>query len=83
MSDTPSAFKGYGKLILFGEHFVVYKQPALVAAVSAATTCKVELSSGSAWSTGLIIEDDRPCVPGYKASGRSAASTALAERPLA
>ena len=57
---------GYGKLILFGEHFVVYKTPALVGAVSACTTCSVELSDGAEWSTGLILEDNRPAVPGYK-----------------
>ncbi|CAM9149910.1 unnamed protein product [Ectocarpus fasciculatus] len=56
---------GFGKLILFGEHFVVYKAPALVGAVSAATTCVVEPSNAQ-WSHGLIIEDNRPAVPGYK-----------------
>lgn len=34
-SKVEAVHKGYGKLILFGEHFVVYKVPALVAAVSA------------------------------------------------
>ena len=57
---------GYGKLILFGEHFVVYKVPALVGAVAACTTCSVELSDAE-WSHGLILEDNRPAVPGYKA----------------
>ena len=56
---------GYGKLILFGEHFVVYKVPALVGAVAACTTCSVELSDAE-WSHGLILEDNRPAVPGYK-----------------
>ena len=55
-SDLP--FVGFGKLILFGEHFVVYKAPALVGAVSACTTCSVELSSAK-WSHGLILEDNR------------------------
>lgn len=59
------SFVGYGKLILFGEHFVVYKVPALVGAVSAKTTCEVEVSSAE-WSCGLIVEDNRPAVPGYK-----------------
>lgn len=56
---------GFGKLILFGEHFVVYKAPALVGAVAAATTCVVEPSNAE-WSHGLIIEDNRPAVSGYK-----------------
>lgn len=58
--------RGFGKLILFGEHFVVYKQPALVGAVLAATAAEVELSAEGTWSTGLIVEDLRPAVPGYK-----------------
>lgn len=56
---------GFGKLILFGEHFVVYKAPALVGAVAARTTCVVAPSNAE-WSHGLIIEDNRPAVPGYK-----------------
>ena len=60
-----SEHAGFGKLILFGEHFVVYKVPALVGAVAASTTCVVELSDAE-WSNGLILEDNRPAVPGYK-----------------
>lgn len=59
------SFVGYGKLILFGEHFVVYKAPALVGAVAASTTCVVEPSNAE-WSHGVIVEDNRPAVPGYK-----------------
>lgn len=44
---------------------MVYKQPALVAAVAAYTDCAVELSTAQ-WSHGLIVEDNRPAVPGYK-----------------
>ena len=56
---------GYGKLILFGEHFVVYKAPALVGAIAAVTSCVVE-GSVAEWSHGLLIEDNRPAVEGYK-----------------
>lgn len=59
------AHVGYGKLILFGEHFVVYKVPALVGAISAKTTCEVEISNAD-WSHGLVVEDNRPAIPGYK-----------------
>jgi mevalonate kinase len=52
----------YGKLILFGEHFVVYKVPALVGAVSAYTDCKVEYLN----EPGLEVVDNRPAVPLYK-----------------
>ena len=52
----PSIHKGFGKLILFGEHFVVYKPvTAIVAAVDLYTTAKVEISEAE-WSRGLIVE---------------------------
>ena len=54
--------RAFGKLILFGEHFVVYKVPALVGAVSAYTDCEVEWKS----EPGLEVVDNRPAVPGYK-----------------
>jgi mevalonate kinase len=57
--------RGFGKLILFGEHFVVYKVPALVGAVAAYTDCTVSISDAE-WSHGLIVEDNRPAIPGYK-----------------
>ena len=57
------AHRGFGKLILFGEHFVVYKVPALVAAVADYTECEVKLLSGG---KGISGEDNRPAVPGYK-----------------
>ena len=37
--------RAYGKLILFGEHFVVYNVPALVGAVAAYTDCECEVLS--------------------------------------
>lgn len=61
-----SKHTGFGKLIILGEHFVVHNQrPALVGALQAFTTCQVELDEAS-WSTGLIVVDERPAVPGYK-----------------
>jgi mevalonate kinase len=47
--------RAYGKLILFGEHFVVYNNvPALVGAVAAYTDCECEvLLSGSSSSSSL------------------------------
>eukprot|EP00980_Cylindrotheca_fusiformis_P026194 scaffold15514_cov129-Cylindrotheca_fusiformis.AAC.2 len=52
----------FGKLILFGEHFVVYGAPALVGAVAASTVCKVQFTSGNE----VEIVDERPSVPNYK-----------------
>lgn len=54
--------RAFGKLILFGEHFVVYKVPALVGAIAGATNCEVEFLG----SPGLEVVDNRPAVPGYK-----------------
>lgn len=54
--------RAYGKLILFGEHFVVYKVPALVGAVAAYTDCAMEFTD----KAGVEIIDDRPAVPNYK-----------------
>ena len=63
----------YGKLILFGEHFVVYKVPALVGAVAAYTDCSIKIEdlsekeSTDDTETGVIeIVDNRPAVPNYK-----------------
>lgn len=53
---------GYGKVILFNEHFVVYGIPAIASAIGSKTTAKVELSDGKGWS----IQDERPATPGYK-----------------
>lgn len=52
----------FGKLILFGEHFVVYRAPALVGAVAASTVCKMEFTNGNE----VEIVDNRPAVPNYK-----------------
>ncbi|MEM4246404.1 MAG: mevalonate kinase [Candidatus Bathyarchaeia archaeon] len=53
---------GYGKTILFGEHFVVYGLPAIACAIGAKTTAKVEAAGGP----GVQLVDNRPETPGYK-----------------
>ena len=53
---------GFGKVILFGEHFVVYGFPAIAAAVGSTTIATVRRISEPGWK----ITDNRPAVPGYK-----------------
>ena len=54
--------KGYGKTILFGEHFVVYGLPAIASALGSYTTAEVKVTNGKGWE----IIDQRPATPGYK-----------------
>ncbi|MFX1382252.1 MAG: mevalonate kinase, partial [Promethearchaeota archaeon] len=54
--------KGYGKTILFGEHFVVYGLPAIASALSNYTIANVTVSEGKGWD----VDDQRPATPGYK-----------------
>jgi len=53
---------GKGKVILFGEHFVVYGLPAVAAGIAAETTAEVTKTDTPSWT----IEDLRPETPGYK-----------------
>ena len=53
---------GYGKTILFGEHFVVYGLPALASAIGSKTDATVAKKPGK----GYELHDNRPEVPGYK-----------------
>jgi len=53
---------GFGKVILFNEHFVVYGVPSIVSAIDRATTAVVERSEGEGWA----LNDDRKATPGYK-----------------
>ena len=75
--ETTLPHKGYGKIILFGEHFVLYDTPAIVAAVDAYTKCEIKVLSVQGGATRtmadhqhsaifLDINDERPAVPGYK-----------------
>ncbi|MGC9307171.1 MAG: mevalonate kinase [Thermoplasmatota archaeon] len=52
---------GYGKVILFNEHFVVYDVPAIASAIDKTTTARVRPSP-----SGLVLHDDRMATPRYK-----------------
>ena len=53
---------GFGKTILFGEHFVVYGLPALASALGSKTDARVEKIP----EKGYKLNDNRPEVSGYK-----------------
>lgn len=53
---------GFGKVILFNEHFVVYGVPSIVSAIDKATVAVVERFDGKGW----VLRDERPATPGYK-----------------
>ncbi len=54
--------KGYGKTILFGEHFVVFGLPAIASALDSVTIADIKVTEGSGW----VVDDQRPATPGYK-----------------
>ncbi|KYK35231.1 MAG: hypothetical protein AYK18_13255 [Theionarchaea archaeon DG-70] len=54
--------KGYGKCILFNEHFVVYNLPSIVSAIGDTTVAAAEKTA----SGGVQLIDNRPATPGYK-----------------
>jgi len=53
---------GYGKVILFGEHFVVYGLPAIASAIGSKTTASVRRMD----KPGFHLVDNRSEIPGYK-----------------
>jgi mevalonate kinase len=53
---------GFGKAILFNEHFVVYGIPSIVSAIGKYTIAKVSKSD----KTGYKLNDNRDATPGYK-----------------
>ncbi len=68
---------GFGKVILFNEHFVVYGIPSVASAIDSRTLTTVEHvddpvhltpsgNEGSMKGDGWVLEDDRPANPGYK-----------------
>ena len=61
--QTTGKHIGFGKVILFGEHFVVHGTPAIVAGVSEYTDCALRVTPGQ---PGWRVTDNRPAVPGYK-----------------
>lgn len=68
MERTTGKHTGYGKVILFGEHFVVFGADAIVAGISEYTDCSLELTRGV---PGVQVVDNRPAVPGYKTEKRA------------
>lgn len=53
---------GFGKIILYGEHFVVYGMPALAAGIASKTEAFVSRTKQLGWT----LDDCRPEVFGYK-----------------
>jgi len=68
------AGKGYGKTILFGEHFVVYGLPAIASALGTSTTAEVKVVKGKGWT----VNDQRPATPGYKEKKHDEAMQSIA-----
>jgi mevalonate kinase len=54
---------GYGKVIIFGEHFVVHGVPGIVCATDAKTDAEVKKIA-----QGLVINDERSGAKGYAES---------------
>jgi mevalonate kinase len=54
---------GFGKVILFNEHFVVHGVPSIASAIEMETTAVVEaIQSKNTWA----LKDERKATPGYK-----------------
>ena len=70
--------KGFGKTILFGEHFVVYGLEGIPCALGQVTTAEVKKISGAG---GYELIDNRPATPGYKEE-KKGEYTALITRVL-
>jgi len=53
---------GFGKTIVFGEHFVVYGLPAIASAITSSTVAEAKKTEGSNYT----LIDNRPETPSYK-----------------
>jgi mevalonate kinase len=60
---------GFGKVILFGEHFVVYGIPSIVSAISDFTSAEVKPDTRIDDKV-FFVTDNRPETPGYKKKKR-------------
>ncbi len=56
---------GYGKVILFGEHFVVHGVPGIVSAIDSTTDAEVKKAS-----KGINVKDERKTAKGYSEEKR-------------
>ncbi len=56
---------GYGKVILFGEHFVVHGVPGIVSAIDSTTDATVKKTG-----TGITVKDERKTAKGYSEEKR-------------
>jgi mevalonate kinase len=56
---------GYGKVILFGEHFVVHGVPGIVSAIDSTTDSEVKKAS-----EGINVKDERRAAKGYSEEKR-------------
>ncbi len=56
---------GYGKVILFGEHFVVHGVPGIVSAIDSTTDAEVKQTG-----TGIQVKDERKTAKGYSEEKR-------------
>lgn len=56
---------GYGKVILFGEHFVVHGVPGIVSAIDSATDAEVKKAQ-----KGINVKDERKTAKGYSEEKR-------------
>ena len=57
---------GFGKVILFNEHFVVYGVPGIVSAIDSTAEAEVKKTG-----EGIVIRDERKSAKGYSEKKKS------------